>query len=92
VLTNGLPSDVLGYLEGLGLSDSQIEEMVTDFENLDGSTPSGSLYGDLSLASNDLLANTSISASVPEPSTVILLCSGFAMFLVVRGTRGHHWP
>ena len=78
---NGLPADVLAYLEGLGLSVSEIDQMVADFDNFDGSTLSGSLYGDLSQASVDLLANTTMPTSVPEPSTVTLLCLGLAALI-----------
>ena len=80
--TNGLPADVVSYLESLGFSNSEINQMLTDFENFDGSTLSGNLYGDLSQASLDLLANTTMSASVPELSTVIMLCSGFVALIV----------
>ncbi|MFA7237610.1 MAG: PEP-CTERM sorting domain-containing protein [Phycisphaeraceae bacterium] len=77
VLADGLSQSTLDLLEGLGLSQADIDHMTQQLLTLNPDSFSGSLYSALGDANNAL-------NGIPEPASLAMLALGGGMLLVRR--------
>jgi hypothetical protein len=92
--TNGIDNDLLGYLLGLGLSDADLQNLVSDAlalgpdDLINNPLTLDSLFAlidsDLQDMRTDVLFSTANQTPVPEPSSWLLLLSALAIVVA-------HW-